>query len=95
MTPSDKVSSQKLEDYRTFVASLKALPIILDYRLHDTITRTISHLPHIIAACLVNFVKSSDTKDELMKLLAAGGFKDITRIASSFSDHVAADLPEK
>ena len=83
LTPSDKVSSQKLEDYRTFVASLKALPIVLDYRLHDTITGTISHLPHIIAACLVNFVKSSDTKDELMKLLAAGGFKDITRIASS------------
>ncbi|MFR8493664.1 MAG: prephenate dehydrogenase dimerization domain-containing protein [Mediterraneibacter gnavus] len=47
------------------------------------VTGTISHLPHIIASCLVNFVKSTDTKEELMKLLAAGGFKDITRIASS------------
>ena len=61
LTPSDKVSSEKLEDYRCFVQSLKALPIVLDYRLHDTVTGTISHLPHIIA----------------------GGFKDITRIASS------------
>ena len=83
LTPSDKVSSEKLEDYRCFVQSLKALPIVLDYRLHDTVTGTISHLPHIIASCLVNFVKSTDTKEELMKLLAAGGFKDITRIASS------------
>lgn len=43
----------------------------------------ISHLPHLIASSLVNLVKDSDTHDELMKRLAAGGFKDITRIASS------------
>lgn len=47
------------------------------------LTGTISHLPHIIASNLVNFVKKTDTDDELMKMLAAGGFKDITRIASS------------
>src|SRR5699024_10671482 len=38
---------------------------------------------HVIASGLVNFVRDHDTTDELMKLLAAGGFKDITRIASS------------
>ena len=47
------------------------------------VTGTISHLPHIIASSLVNFVRDTDTRDELMKNLAAGGFKDITRIASS------------
>ncbi len=83
LTPSAKVSKEKLELYRTFIESLKALPIVLDYQLHDRIAGTISHLPHIIASCLVNFVKDTDTKTELMKLLAAGGFKDITRIASS------------
>lgn len=83
LTPSAKTSSEKLERYRTFAESLKAIPIVLDYELHDRVTGTISHLPHIIASCLVNFVKDSDTKEELMKMLAAGGFKDITRIASS------------
>ncbi|SHK16011.1 prephenate dehydrogenase [Hespellia stercorisuis] len=83
LTPSVSVAAEKLDKYRTFVESLKALPITLDYKKHDYITGTISHLPHIIAACLVNFVRDTDTEDEMMKSLAAGGFKDITRIASS------------
>lgn len=83
LTPSAKVSSDKIETYKTFVESLHALPLVLSYKEHDYVTGTISHLPHIIAASLVNFVRDTDTKDELMKCLAAGGFKDITRIASS------------
>nr|WP_294491938.1 prephenate dehydrogenase [uncultured Mediterraneibacter sp.] len=83
LTPSEKAPSEKVDAYRDFVSSLKALPVILDYKEHDCITGTISHLPHIIASTLVNYVREHDTKDELMKALAAGGFKDITRIASS------------
>ncbi|MEJ8735049.1 prephenate dehydrogenase [Mediterraneibacter sp. ICN-202921] len=83
LTPSAKVSEEKVQAYCAFVESLKALPILSDYKTHDQITGTISHLPHIIASCLVNFVKDTDTEEELMKMLAAGGFKDITRIASS------------
>ncbi|MGN0374828.1 MAG: prephenate dehydrogenase dimerization domain-containing protein, partial [Butyrivibrio sp.] len=51
--------------------------------IHDYAVAGISHVPHLIASSLVNLVKENDTEDELMKLLAAGGFKDITRIASS------------
>ena len=83
LTPSAGVSDEKIRQYRDFVEALKAIPVILDYREHDRITGTISHLPHIIASVLVNFVHDTDTADELMKALAAGGFKDITRIASS------------
>ena len=83
LTPTDQVAREKVEAYEKFAESLKALPVILDYRIHDQITGTISHLPHIIASTLVNFVHDTDTADGLMKALAAGGFKDITRIASS------------
>lgn len=83
LTPSGKVPEEKIASYRDFVSSLKAIPILLDYKEHDLITGTISHLPHIIASSLVNFVRDTDTEDGLMKALAAGGFKDLTRIASS------------
>lgn len=83
LTPTAKVAKEKVDAYSTFVESLKALPVVLDYEEHDYITGAISHLPHIIASALVKFVKDNDGKDELMKHLAAGGFKDITRIASS------------
>lgn len=83
LTPGKCIPEENVADFRELIASLKALPIILDYHEHDLITGTISHLPHIIASGLVNFVKNHDSRDERMKLLAAGGFKDITRIASS------------
>ncbi len=83
ITPSEKVSKEKVDEYTTFVESLRALPVVLGYEEHDYITGAISHLPHIIAATLVNLVRDTDSKEEWMKHLAAGGFKDITRIASS------------
>lgn len=83
LTPSSSISEKKIEQYRDFVHTLGTIPLIMDYNEHDYVTAAISHLPHIIASSLVNLVKSADSEDGIMKLIAAGGFKDITRIASS------------
>ena len=80
-TPLDQL--QKLTDV---ISSLGALPITIEPTLHDFITASISHVPHVIAAALVHMVKELDTEKGHMKQLAAGGFKDITRIASSSPD---------
>jgi len=50
---------------------------------HDRVVAAISHVPHLIAAALVNQVADLSTSDEAYLQLAAGGFRDITRIASS------------
>jgi len=50
---------------------------------HDRIVGAISHLPHIIAVALVNQVCDYNKDNSLYRRLAAGGFRDITRIASS------------
>lgn len=83
ITPSADTVPEKIDWYKKMVTGFGALPIVLNCEQHDYATATISHLPHLIAAALVNTVHDLDSKDEMMKLLAAGGFKDITRIASS------------
>lgn len=83
LTPTDKVPPEKLESYRRLVEDMGAIPLILDCERHDYVTAAISHLPHVVASSLVNLVRDSDSADGIMKMVAAGGFKDITRIASS------------
>lgn len=83
LTPTDKTPKTKLDILSSLVKDMGSIPIILDPKEHDEITAAISHLPHIIAATLVNLIRESGDASEKMKQLAAGGFKDITRIASS------------
>lgn len=83
LTPTAEVSDHFVVAYQNLVTKIGALPLILSYEEHDYVTAAISHVPHLIAAALVNLVHDRDTKKETMKTIAAGGFKDITRIASS------------
>ncbi len=83
VTPTPVVQKEKVDKYIELVRSIKAIPLVLDYHEHDFVTAAISHLPHLIAASLVNLVHDNDTPQETMRTIAAGGFKDITRIASS------------
>ena len=83
VTPSATVPEIKTEEFKTFLEDLGAIPIIYSTERHDEITAYISHIPHVIASSLVNLVASKEDDNGMLKQLAAGGFKDITRIASS------------
>lgn len=86
LTPTKEVPVEKLEAYKELVHVMGAIPLVLDAGWHDYVTAAVSHLPHIVAASLVHLVKESDSEEGTMKMIAAGGFKDITRIASSSPD---------
>jgi prephenate dehydrogenase len=83
LSPSKNSPKEALELLTEIVEGIGAIPVKLDAKEHDIITATISHVPHVIASALVNLVKQSDSPERKMQVLAAGGFKDITRIASS------------
>ncbi|MBQ7678321.1 MAG: prephenate dehydrogenase/arogenate dehydrogenase family protein [Butyrivibrio sp.] len=83
LTKTPETEEWRVKQLDTLVAELGATPIVIENTLHDYITGAISHLPHVISASLVNLVRDSDGEEGLMKRLAAGGFKDITRISSS------------
>lgn len=86
LTPTASVPGEKVEAYRELVKTLGAIPLTMQCRQHDYVTAAISHLPHVVAASLVNLVRCRDSENGIMRLIAAGGFKDITRIASSSPD---------
>lgn len=83
LTPSKQMEQSKIDFLYNLVKRIGSIPLIMDADEHDDVVAAISHVPHLIASSLVNMVKESDDPDEKMRLLAAGGFKDITRIASS------------
>jgi len=68
---------------KKLVERIGAIPLLLSPTYHDFATASVSHVPHVIAAGLVHLIKDSDGESNFLHTLAAGGFKDITRIASS------------
>ena len=62
------------------VDAVGARPVVMDADRHDRVAATISHLPQLLAVALVE--AAADTGDDALGL-AAGGFRDMTRIAGS------------
>ena len=78
----DENDKGAVEKVRTLAESIGAIPLITDYITHDKAVALISHVPHVTAAALVNLLDESEEVG-LARQIAAGGFRDITRIASS------------
>ncbi len=71
-----------LEDYIDLVKNIGGRVTFLDPYLHDKIVAKVSHLPQLLSVLLVN--QAALTKNGVQYLdFAAGGFRDMTRIASS------------
>lgn len=83
LTPSIDVPDEVYHQLVNLLQYTKANIIRLDAEAHDEIVGAISHLPHMIAVGLVNQIAGYNESNELYQILAAGGFRDITRIASS------------
>ncbi len=83
LTPTDDTPEECINTMLEIIKATKSKSIVLKASEHDMAAAAISHVPHILSYALVNTVKKHDTKEEYMKQFAAGGFRDMTRIASS------------
>jgi prephenate dehydrogenase len=83
LTPTDSTVSDPLLILHTLFTKIGSKVITISPKEHDRIVALISHLPHILSTNLVDLV--DDKQKELANLfkLCAGGFRDMTRIASS------------
>lgn len=83
LTPTAETPEEAYASLEALLSATRAKLVRLDPRTHDEIVGAVSHLPHIVAALLVNLVARLHRGDDAYGTLAAGGFRDITRIASS------------
>jgi len=81
LTPTETTDPVALERVRAFVQHLGARPIEVPPERHDRLVATVSHVPYLAALALTRLA-SEDGERDLMMLLAAGGFRDLTRVAS-------------
>ena len=82
-TPSSLTTPDTLEEMRDLLSGLHARFIEIDAEEHDRVTSQISHFPHILASSLMEQTASYAEEHEMAKRFAAGGFRDMTRIAES------------
>lgn len=83
LTPMEDSVPEKVEHLKSWLSGTKAKFLSISPNKHDYITGVISHFPHIVAASLVHQADHAENGGNLVSRLAAGGFRDITRIASS------------
>ncbi len=82
LTPTDETDDDSLVKIRSVVASLGADVVSLAPDRHDALVAVVSHVPHLTAATLMALADERSEEHQVMLRLAAGGFRDMTRIAS-------------
>lgn len=81
LTPSRNTSPQAVQTLKGMVESIGAVPFFIDAELHDSLVAGVSHLPMLLSAAFVTATTRSRSWPEMARL-AAGGYRDITRLAS-------------
>ncbi len=81
ITPNGNSRPEVIRKLESFWTAVGATPLRIAAELHDDLVSRSSHLPHVVAAELSNYVLSPVHPKE-QALLCANGFRDTTRIAS-------------
>jgi prephenate dehydrogenase len=82
LTPSSTTDDNTFSTVAAVVAELGADVVALPPDRHDQVVAVISHVPHLTAATLMGLASDRAEEHAALLRLAAGGFRDMTRIAS-------------
>jgi prephenate dehydrogenase len=97
LTPTEKTDEHTFALVRSIVAGFGAEPIALEPEVHDELVALVSHVPHLTAAALMCLADESSVEHRALLRLAAGGFRDMTRISAGrpaiWPDICAANRP--
>jgi prephenate dehydrogenase len=82
LTPTTTTSDETFAMMASIVGELGADVVALTPERHDQVVAVVSHVPHLAAATLMGLASERGEEHAALLRLAAGGFRDMTRIAS-------------
>ena len=82
LTPTEGTDTAAFALVRGVVASLGADVVAVAPERHDELVALVSHVPHLTAAALMGLASAAATEHATLLRLAAGGFRDMTRVAA-------------
>jgi prephenate dehydrogenase len=82
LTPTASTDDQAYATVRAAIVELGAEVVALDPARHDALVAEVSHVPHLTAATLMRLADDTAEEHRALLRLAAGGFRDMTRVAA-------------
>jgi prephenate dehydrogenase len=82
LTPTGATDPKAYARVRSVLADLGADVVDLSPEQHDSLVAVVSHVPHLTAATLMDLAAGLGQEHAVLLQLAAGGFRDMTRIAA-------------
>jgi prephenate dehydrogenase len=82
LTPTVETDHDAFSKVAAVVTDLGADVVALSPADHDRLVAVVSHVPHLVAATLMNAAAEGAQSDGALLRLAAGGFRDMTRVAA-------------
>lgn len=82
LTPGEKTDAVAFRRLAGVVSALGAEVLAMRPSLHDELVAVVSHVPHLVAAALMTVAAERSESDQALLKLAAGGFRDMTRVAA-------------
>jgi len=82
LTPTDDTDAEAYARVRAVVSSLGAEVVAIRPEDHDALVAVVSHVPHLTAAALMQLAATGAEEHAALLRLAAGGFRDMTRVAA-------------
>ena len=86
LTPTSRVDPASYQTLHSLLGQIGARVMALDADKHDELMAIVSHLPHLTATTLMNLAAERGRDHAGLLSLAAGGFRDVTRVAASNPD---------
>jgi prephenate dehydrogenase len=91
VTPSAMTDDPAVTRVETFARAVGARPVRIEPARHDRLVAIVSHLPQVASTALMSLAATEEAGEPEILLLAAGGFRDLTRLAAS-SPHLWSDI---